>query len=147
MKKANLIYAAVCIILSVYVIVTAKGYPTGSGGDTGPGTFPILVSILLLGSAIALVFTSLKMEDVPIDWINPNTKPVYISMAALVAYTVIMAQVGFVVTSFVFVACMIQWFKKGKPVVNVLISAVFVGIVYGVFSGLLNVPMNFGILI
>lgn len=147
MKKANFILAAVSIIIAVYIISVAMTFPAGTGGTPGPGVFPIIVATLLLASAVGVIVTSIKMEDIPIIWVNENIKPVYISMIALIVYTLALAQIGFVVTSVIFMTGMVQWFKQGNIIHNVIISIVFVGIVYGVFSGLLNVPMDFGILI
>lgn len=147
MKKANLILATICIIIGVYVIVTALSFPAGTNGTPGPGVFPIIIATLLLASALGVIISTIRMEDVPIIWINENIKPVYISMGAVVIYTVLLAQIGFIVTSIIFMTAMVQWFRQGSIVQNIIISVAFVGIVYGVFSVLLNVPMDFGILI
>ncbi len=147
MKKGNFILAAICSIIAIYVISVASQYPAGSNGVPGPGVFPIMVSVVLLAASIAIVISSIKMEDTPIAWLDDNTKRVYLSMIALLAYVIIMAQVGFVVTSTIFMTVMTQWFRKGKPITNAGISVIFVGIVYLVFGMLLNVPLNFGFLI
>lgn len=147
MKKANLILAAICLILGVYVISVAMTFPAGNNGTPGPGVFPMIVASLLIASSVSIIITSIRMEDVKIIWIDENIKPVYISMGAVVIYTLALAQIGFVVTSIIFMTGMVQWFKQGSIIKNLIISVVFVGIVYGVFSGLLNVPMDFGILI
>ncbi|MFI3173254.1 MAG: tripartite tricarboxylate transporter TctB family protein [Eubacteriales bacterium] len=147
MKKANFILSGICIIIAIYTIVTAMQFPEGTNGVPGPGVFPIIIATLMIASSVSIIISSIKMEDEKIIWMSENLKPVYISMAAVVVYTIALAQIGFVVTSVIFVSGMVQWLKKGSPIKNVLISVVFVGIVYGVFSGLLNVPMNFGILI
>ncbi|OOB78150.1 MAG: hypothetical protein ATN34_02280 [Epulopiscium sp. Nele67-Bin002] len=147
MKKGNLILATICIILGLYVISVAMQYPAGTGGVPGPGVFPIMISVVLIASSIAIIVSSLKMEDVHISWLDDNTKRVYLSMVALLVYVFAMAQIGFVVTSVIFMTGMTQWFRKGKPIVNAGISVAFVAIVYFVFGMLLNVPLNFGILI
>lgn len=148
MKKANLILSGICSMLAIYVIIAAMQFPPGSNGVPGTGVFPIIVASMMLASCISIAITSFRMkEDIEIPWLSDESKMVYISMVALVFYTIILAQVGFVVTSIIFLTCMIQWFKKGSPVVNSLISTFFVCLVYGVFSGVLNVPMNFGFLI
>lgn len=148
MKKANLILAGVCSLLGIYVIIESMKFPAGSNGVPGTGVFPIIIATLMLASCVSIIVSSLKMkEDVVIPWLSNESKMVYISMVAVVVYTIILAQVGFVVTSIVFLTGMIQWFRKGSPAVNSLISTFFVCLVYGVFSMVLNVPMNFGILI
>lgn len=148
MKKANLVLSGICSILALYVIMESQKFPAGAGGVPGSGIFPTIIATLLLISCISIIVTSLKMENSEeIQWLATEVKPVYISMVAVVAYVAILAQVGFVVTSIVFMTIMIQWFKKGNPAINALIAVIFVGIVYGVFNGLLNVPMNFGFLI
>ncbi|ONI40480.1 hypothetical protein AN639_10925 [Candidatus Epulonipiscium fishelsonii] len=147
MKKANFILSGICSAISIYVISVALTFPAGKDGVPGPGVFPIIISILMLAACVAIIFSSLKMEDIKIPWKNSGAIEAYISMIAVVAYIVILGQVGFVVTSVIFMTLMVQWFQKGSPIKNAVISVVFVGLVYLVFSEFLNVPMNFGILI
>jgi putative tricarboxylic transport membrane protein len=147
MKKANFILAGIIAILAIYVIITALKFPQGMNGVPGPGVFPIMLATILLASSIAIVISSFTMGEVTISWLDDSSKRVYLSMIALIVYAFILAKVGFIVSTILFMSGMVQWFKKGKPIVNVAISAVFVGLVYAVFSILLKVPMDFGILI
>lgn len=147
MKKANFILSGMCIALAIYVISVASSYPAGSNGVPGPGVFPIIISAVMIASSLSIILSSIRMKDEKIVWINENIKPVYISMAAVVIYTLALAKIGFIVTSIIFVTAMIQWFKKGNPLINAVISTAFVVIVYIVFSVVLKVPMDFGFLI
>lgn len=147
MKKSNCILAIICSVLSIYVIATAMKYPKGVAGVPGPGVFPIMISVLLLATSVSIMVSSSKMEDSEIGWLSDDSKRVYISMIVLIVYVVALSKIGFVVTSVIFMTSMLQWFRNGKPVINALISLIFVALVYLVFSIVLNVPMDFGILI
>lgn len=147
MKKANLVLCAIFLSIAGYVMYAASSFPGGTAGVPGPGVFPMIIAGMMIASCVGILIETLRMEDVAIGWLEPYMKPVYISMVVVVVYVFALMQIGFVVTSTIFMTGMVQWFKKGKPLVNVLISLVFVGVVYLVFSVVLKVPMNFGILL
>lgn len=147
MKKANLVLSFIAIAVSIYVIITSLSFPAGTNGVPGPGVFPIIVSVLMLLSAIAIIISSLKMQDTPIKWLDPASYPVYITMVAMVIYFIIMSQIGFVVTSTAFLTVMIQFYTKGKLWKNFIISFAVILLIYLIFGQLLNVPLDFGLLI
>lgn len=147
MKKGNIITAVVCIVMAVYVILTAMTYPGAKHGVPGPGMFPIIISSLMILSSISLIITSLKMkpeENVSIDISSEGSKRVYIVMAMLIAYFILFKYVGFIITTTVLLSVLIRWFSKKNIVFCIVISIVITMAVYLIFNKLLNVPLNFG---
>ena len=153
MKKMNMIFAAVCAVIGILLIVLAAGYPTAADygtGVPGPGLWPIVISALMLAMAALLVMKSLKMapeKDVEVPLWNEGTKRVYITMGILFAYTLVLEFLGFIIATTVMEAIFIQWFAKKKPWVTVIIALAVTLVIYCVFQYVLNVPVgSFGIL-
>ena len=153
MKKMNLIFAAICAVIGVGLIVLAAGYPTAADygtGVPGPGLWPIVISALMLAMAALLVMKTLKMspeQDTKVSMWNDGTKRVYITMGILFVYTLVLEFLGFIIATTVMEAVFIQWFAKKKPVVTVIIALVVTLAIYCVFQYVLNVPVgSFGIL-
>lgn len=151
MKKGNLISAGLCAILSVIIIAVASTYPTAEDygtGVPGPGLWPTIIAVLLLICSGILVYrTFFKMkpeEDVKLDLLSSNHCRVYISMAILFVYTLVLHPVGYIISTTVMEFVFIQWFGKKKPWITLLISLAITLISYFAFKNLLNVPVDFG---
>ena len=149
MKKGNLIFAGVMAILAAAVLAVSSGYPPARDGIPGPGFFPILISILLLISCGSLAITMLRLpkeEDKVILLLSPEHKRVYLTMLVLGLYVFLMPKIGFCVTSFLFLLGMIRWLGRYSWPVTLGASLGVVGLVYMVFSIVLKVSLDFGLL-
>lgn len=152
MKKGNLVFSAICIVLAVVIIGTALGYPSAKDygtGVPGPGLWPIVICVVMLACVGIIIYRSMKLkpeEDVKLEFWNSGTKRVYITMAILFAYLLLLEPVGFIISTTVLEFVFIQWFAKKKPVITILISVAITMVVYLVFKFALNVPIDsFGI--
>ncbi|MBP1577484.1 MAG: tripartite tricarboxylate transporter TctB family protein [Oscillospiraceae bacterium] len=154
MKKGNLVFSAICIVLAVVVIGTALGYPTAEDygtGVPGPGLWPIVISTVMLACVAIMIYRAVKMKpenDTKIEFWNSGTKRVYLTMAILAIYLLILEPVGFIISTTVMQFIFIQWFAKKKPVITLAIAVVITMVVYLVFKFTLNVPIDsFGIFV
>lgn len=153
MKKMNLIFAAICAVIGVALIIMAAGYPTAADygtGVPGPGLWPIVISALMLAMAALLVMKSLKMapeKNTEVPMWNEGTKRVYITMGILFVYVALLEFLGFIIATTIMEAIFIQWFAKKKPWITVILALVITLVIYCVFQYVLNVPVgSFGIL-
>ena len=73
-----------------------------------------------------------------------GTKRVYISMAILLVYMLVLSTLGFIIPSVIMLFAFCQWFHKGAFWKNALISVIVVLAIYFVFKNFLNVPIDFG---
>ena len=153
MKKLNIIFAAICAVLGIGMIVIAAGYPTAADygtGVPGPGLWPIVICAVMLACAALLVMKSLKIkpeQDTEAALWNEGTKRVYITMGILFGYLLVLEFLGFIIATTIMEAIFIQWFAKKKPWITVLLSLVITLVIYAVFQYVLNVPVgSFGIL-
>lgn len=153
MKKMNLIFAAICAVIGVALIIMAAGYPTAADygtGVPGPGLWPIVISAVMLAMAALLVMKSLKMapeKNTEVPMWNEGTKRVYITMGILFVYVALLEFLGFIIATTIMEAIFIQWFAKKKPWITVILALVITLVIYCVFQYVLNVPVgSFGIL-
>lgn len=148
MKKANIIFGCIFILFAVTIILfTLNTFPPSVNGVPGPSLFPILVSIVMILSALLIIFHYLRLkEDEPINWLADDTKRAYLSMLMIAVYLLLIPIIGFYVVSFVFLVGIIRWFRKKDFAYTAGVSAVILGFVYVVFSIFLRVPLDLGIL-
>lgn len=152
MRKANLIFSALCAVAGIGIIAIASGYPTAADygtGVPGPGLWPIAISIVLLACTALLIFKSMKMkphEDTKVELWSEGTRRVYITMAILFVYLMVLEFLGFIIATAILEFGLIQWFAKKKPWVTAIIAIAITLVIYCVFQFVLNVPVgSFGI--
>ncbi|RGE16805.1 tripartite tricarboxylate transporter TctB family protein [Lachnospiraceae bacterium OF11-28] len=144
-------YCGHCLCGScLYVIVTCLSYPRAEAygtGVPGPGLWPGIIAALLLICSVGLIAGTLMMkkEDLPeLPMWTPGTKRVYISMAILLVYMLVLSTVGFIIPSVIMLFAFCQWFHRGAVWKNAVISIAVILVIYYVFKNFLNVPIDFG---
>lgn len=150
MKKANFVVSGLFAVFAIVIIAISMGYPPSNHGVPGPGMFPIIIACLILLSALILVIQTLRMpkaKDTKIDLKSKNILNVYITMAGLVVYVVLLPMIGLIVTTSIMLALYIRWFGKRAWWKCILISVLFTMGIFLLFGSVLNVPMRFGLLI
>lgn len=151
MKKGNIIASVICIIISIYVIITAMGYPKAAAygtGVPGPGMWPVCIAACMLVTSISLLISTLcksKSEFSKIEMWNDGTKRVYLTMVLLTIYVAVLGFLGFIISTIIMLFGFIQWFAKKKPWITMLIAVGVTLVTYGIFKFILNVPVDFGL--
>ena len=106
-----------------------------------------IIAALLLICSVGLIAGTLMMkkEDLPeLPMWTPGTKRVYISMAILLVYMLVLSTVGFIIPSVIMRFAFCQWFHRGAVWKNAVISIAVILVIYYVFKNFLNVPIDFG---
>ncbi|MDD3903640.1 MAG: tripartite tricarboxylate transporter TctB family protein [Sphaerochaeta sp.] len=150
MRKANFIVAGVFIAFAIAIIAISLGYPPSNHGVPGPGMFPIIIASLIIFSAVVLIIATLKMKEsqnTKVDLTSKNVVNVYITMAGLVVYFLLLPNVGFITTTTIMLVLYIKWFSKRPWWKCILISILFTLAIFFLFGSVLNVPMRYGFLI
>ena len=152
MKKGNLLFSALCAVGGLGIIAIAMGYPSAADygtGVPGPGLWPIAISVVMLACAALLAVKSLKIDpekDTKIELWNEGTKRVYITIAILFAYTLVLEFLGFLIATVALEFVFIQWFAKKKPWLTAVFAVGITLVIYCVFQFVLSVPIgSFGI--
>ena len=150
MKKANFIVSGTFTLFAIIIIGISLGYPPSNHGVPGPGMFPIIIASLIIVSAVTLVIQTLRMpkeNDSAVDLSSKNVLNVYVSMAGLIVYAVLLPMLGFLSTTTVMLVLFIKWFSKRPWWKSILISVLFTLVIFLLFGSVLNVPMRFGLLL
>lgn len=151
MKKGNIIASIICILISIYVIIVAMGYPKAAAygtGVPGPGMWPICIAACMLVTSIALLISTLrkpKAEDSKIEMWSTGTKRVYLTMILLTIYVAVLGFLGFIISTIVMLFGFMQWFGRRKPWITMLIAVGVTLVTYSIFKFILNVPVDFGL--
>ena len=147
MRKGKLVLAGVFITLSLFIIAFALELPASRKGVPGPGTWPILISLIMLFSAITVAIKSFNDKDKkPLGIAGKEQVRVYLSMISLVIYLIAMTFIGFAVSTFVMLYGFITWFSNYKWYFRVISSFAITAVIYCVFHYVLKVPFRFGVL-
>lgn len=129
-KTERRVILGIYILLSVYVIVTAMGYPSIPGA-LGPGFFPILSASVLGGlSLIALIFDfcgiftkeeGKNVQDIP---------KFLLLLGMLIALTLVIQYVNPWIGIFAFLCCYIRIFAKESWKKSLIIAVAGTAVVY-----------------
>jgi hypothetical protein len=78
-------------------LVIAQSYPLGSAARMGPGYFPRMLGLLMLGLASILVLRSFKLRGAPLQM--RNLKPLAIVLGSVFVFALGMLKLGIVLST------------------------------------------------
>ena len=149
MKKANMAVAAVFAFIAIAAIVLSSSLPPAKDGVPGPGAWPVIIAVVMLCASVMIALHALKNtsnEKTSINMLSRDCVRVYLSMAFLIVYFVLMYVLGFGSATFIMLCGFISWFGRYKWYKTAAVSFVVTAAVYAVFKYILKVPFRFGIL-
>ena len=149
MKTANIVCSIIFILLASAVLRhTYTTFPAGVGGVPGPGSFPIITSLVIIFLGCIMLGTTLfkKGEHEKISWLSTNSKRVYIIIAAIYLNIFLISIIGFFVVTIIFLSAVIKWFSKKTYIYSFIFAGLITVSMYIVFSMILRVPLQFGLL-
>lgn len=140
MKRFDIIFSAVLIVVAVAIITSSASFPAAGNYDVGAGFFPKAVGVILIILSAWQIILSLRSKSEVTG--KTNYKWVWISMGLLCLYILsINYLLGFTISTFVYLAVQLWIFKIRKPVTLALISLGVTGVIYYSFVVLLNVHL------
>ncbi len=149
MKKADRIFAIICLGLSGWLIQESFKYDYMTKYTPGPGFHPFWLGICLAVLSLFLIFDTLRRKGVKEDQESqlPGKKAlVRVVMILLITavLALLMTRLGFVLSSFVFIALTLSILEKFKIVKSVLYSAAFSAGIFLIFRYWLEVDLPRG---
>jgi hypothetical protein len=106
MKHSDLWSSLFWIILAAATIALASRFPFGDFREPGPGLFPILISLIILGLGLILFFRSLfraeKEVKVTVRSLGAVSRVILV-LLLLLAYAVFLEKLGFLTVSFLLI--------------------------------------------
>lgn len=150
MKKANIVFSILGLLLSAYVWISSADFPYDKIMILGPEFFPRVMAVAMaIASASLLGYTFLVGvvgDGKSISLKNPGIQRALIVFLAAVVYAVLLPILGFIIDSIVFMLFMmymLQFRAYGKMLLS---SIVTVAVVIFAFQIMLQIQLPAGIL-
>lgn len=144
MSKAGLLFVVSCIVVALFFMIPAFGFPGGSAdGAPGPGYFPIIVSTIVIILSVILLFHYLKDKTKYFQTTEvqkKNMKKLLVVSGVVVLYSILFMYVPFLPLSIVFLI-FLNWFFGKSWKFNIPFSVIFTVVLYLVFKNFLHVML------
>jgi putative tricarboxylic transport membrane protein len=149
MKKADRIFSIICLGLSAWLIWESMKYDYMTTYTPGPGFHPFWLGICLGLLSFYLIFDTFRRTATKEDLQSPlPEKKALIRVGLILLITAVLAllmtRLGFVLSSFIFVALTLSIMEKFKIVKSVLYSAAISASVFLIFRYWLEVELPRG---
>lgn len=148
-KRSTDIAAGIFLaVLGAVAAVASIGIDEGAGGQLHPRTFPIILGVLLVIGGTALVAKALAYkaeEEKRIEWPDRRGwKFLILAIAGLALYVGLSLPLGFLISTFCFVAAFIWYFGRYNPLLAITYAGGVVAFIYFVFVRLLQLTLPMG---
>lgn len=147
MRRVSIVISAVMIAISLYVIVAARSFPGASNGAPGPGFFPTILAIIIIGLSISLI---IKENGVNRDSDEPvfrnNFLKVVICAVIMAAYIILMEYISYIYVTPVAIAALMLDFEEKRPLPIIITALGTTLAIYVVFYMVLAVRLPQGML-
>jgi len=142
----------ILLVAAAGYLSLALGLPLGTAARPGPGFYPVIVgvfAVIVLMSATALALRSAARATIDVTAPDEGLadgarRRVLISVLALAVFCLALPWVGYPVTAFAFVSTVLRSLG-GRWSAALLIGALSSAGSYGLFAGLLDVPLPRGL--
>lgn len=149
MRRCNQVVGIVLLVFSIWVITASRDLVYAEEFSPGAGFFPFWlgISLLILSLLLLVNSTILKFhmtEDNPFPGKQALLRILYI-LGSLLVSMLIFERVGFLITMGVFVAFLLIYLEKYRWYSGIVVSALMVFAIYGIFKIWLSVPLPPGL--
>ncbi|MGV6873554.1 tripartite tricarboxylate transporter TctB family protein [Pseudochelatococcus sp. B33] len=146
-RHAYIAFGIIGLVFSAGYLAASFQLPLGRLDRPGAGVFPIVVGVIMAGASFATLWEGLQMgEAEPIDFPSGvNRRRLFILVALLFGYVLVLPWLGQIATGFVFSALLMRilselsWLRIAVYSLALSVSIDFV------FARLLAVPLPAGI--
>ncbi|GAA1422709.1 tripartite tricarboxylate transporter TctB family protein [Agrococcus citreus] len=129
---------AVLAAVGVVAIVLSIGYGLGTGTRPGPGLWPFIAAVLMLGSTVVVAITD-TLEDYE-PWGKESVRTL-VALASLVVFAVLFTLLGFTVPAILLMLLWLRMFGQMRWATAVPLAVVGAVALFMLFDVLLGVPM------
>jgi len=137
------------LAFSAFVLYQAIAI-SGFSGLSTPGAFPVAASSIMTGSMLWLVVQNFRIarrmsaqDKMPAWAVISEMLPLRIVLftALIVAYMLLLQPLGFLISTFLFLCCGFIYLRGSTPLRSIIIAAVAVVVIYGLFNYLFRVVL------
>ena len=138
--------AAAVLLLGLYLVYEALHLKFGGITRPGPGFYPTVLGVLLVGVSGALFLHALRPnEGILTVYFGARTGHIGITGAAIAVYAAVLETLGFRVCTFVLVVALLIGIGKVPWLRSLLVAAIGTVSIYAVFTQL-GIPLPKGVL-
>jgi len=135
---AGLIY----LVSGTAIFFASQSYEIGTATHMGPGYFPILLGIILVGIGVGAIFQSIRAtiyDPIP----EHKLEPLFLILASIVSFGLLIERTGFVVATFVclFFACFRRVFSHPIEFIVIFAMLTIFNVIVFVYALQLNIPL------
>jgi putative tricarboxylic transport membrane protein len=152
LKFNDAVLGAIFLALSIAVLVTIQGYPRIPGQSIGPGAFPGLISLILAGCALALIWRGWRERaSQPLvslgDWLGSprHVANFLVATGGLAFYVLASEKLGFLICGAIILLSLFLALRV-KPRFAVPLALLLPVVIHLIFYKLLRVPLPWGVL-
>ncbi|OPH60723.1 transporter [Paenibacillus ferrarius] len=133
-------YAGIVFLaIGTAFVIGSKSISTSAyGSNVGANIFPMILGAFLALMSLRLIYDTFRRQKAEKYKENLDYKRFGIIFTAAVLYALFLEDIGFVISTFLFLMIGFQTMQKGKVWVSLLISAVFSCGVYYMYVDLLD---------
>lgn len=115
--------------------------------DAGVAAFPRLLTAIMVVLAVMLLFLSKRSRSSrEFHWDRVALVRIGVVSLLIVAYIILIRYVGFLISTLLFLAVLLWYFRERRPVALVVLSLGITASIYVVFGVLAGVPFPVGLL-
>lgn len=137
-KIARWSAVAVLAAVGVVAIVLSIGYGLGTGTRPGPGLWPFIAAVLMLGSTVVVAITD-TLEDYE-PWGKESVRTI-IALASLVVFAGLFTLLGFTVPAMLLMLLWLRMFGRMRWLTAALTAVIGAIALFMLFDVVLGVPM------
>lgn len=136
---SNLAAAGVVGLLGLFGLITSFDLGVGSASAPGPGTWPGLVSALLLALAVGLAFTASRTHDA--EKFGSTSWLVLVGLATMVGFATTVGRIGFEIPAALLAFVWLRVLGRETWRTSVVVSLVVTAAFYLIFVVALSTPI------
>jgi putative tricarboxylic transport membrane protein len=150
MKTADLVAGLIGILIGVYTFWEGSSMPPDVVMKIGPSFFPNILAGFLTLCSLALIVTALRGRSkgsvAPLKFSDPGVQRGLVTLAATLAYCILLKPLGFIPTSLAFMVFMMVALGRRKPMALVAAPWVVTLSIWVVFEKILHLDLPPGVL-
>lgn len=140
------ITALLLVAVAAIYLLASLAFPFGSAARPGPGLYPVAVGVFLCIAGLLFAVATARRAPVAAAVAVAPTEPggttrVATTMAALVAFVLLLPRLGYPVVAFLLVAVLLRRLGGCRWVVATAVGIGSAALTYWVFARLLGVPL------
>lgn len=146
-SRADFLVGIFLAIFGLWVFIQAGEYSSRGVNSYGPNFWPQVLASLLVAASLILLWQTWSVK--PLHWITSIDRSGFIQVATAIAvsiaYVFSMEQLGFLLSSFIFMFIMVKLLGHGGWIKPMAVAAGVTLVIYGIFHLFLKIPMPHGI--